>query len=661
MAKMNIPSAPALHYTYYDNLLGCDFSCDPTECNRKRSPDLLNMVSDNGGNPVKRLGWRTKYNLGSGKVLKLYIDNNVIYAITTMGIYRITDGEPTKVIDKAISKAEIVKFNGTVYAFADGMYEINSDLKDVLNDPYIPEVTISRKPDGSGGTFLESVNLFTPKRKIAFLGDTSSKKYNLVPTKDQADDKYKYIVADSIKVEVQNSNGVFAETAAYTKPETTTISGRDVNGNTKTFTVCAPYITFNETHAPVVTGQDNVKITYENFDATLEDGIAKGQYRKERIQLLNTSVVKSHGYIAADRLFCVVDNNRIYYSEVNKPNYFPDDYYIVVGNDGEVKGLHRVGKYLVAIKNDISVESTVYLIEGNEYENATYFGVSPAIGGIGAVAGGSFATLVDEPLFLARTGIYAISNSWLTTEKILRNRSVFVDKKLCAEPSLKDAVAVVWNRYYILVVNGHAYVLDGRKKSNEKRNNTDYVYEAYYWENMPATCFFTFENELWFGTDDGRLCKMNTDIDGVTAYCDDGKEYTDNDGVMSLIEGIAIPCRWTTPLDNDNYPQYFKSLNKKGNVLNLIPYDRSSVDIYYSKDGEPRVLIGTGYVDVFNWRIIDFSRFTFNSNSSVQDMYINKKIKKYKRLQIIFENNEIYEPFGIINFTKTYSVGNFAK
>ena len=49
------------------------------------------IVSGNGGNPVKRLGWRTKYSLGENEqILKLYIDSDLLYAITTAGVYRIT-------------------------------------------------------------------------------------------------------------------------------------------------------------------------------------------------------------------------------------------------------------------------------------------------------------------------------------------------------------------------------------------------------------------------------------------------------------------------------------------------------------------------------------------------------------------------------------------
>ena len=147
MAKMNIPTSPTLHYTYYDDLLGADFSCDSTECNAKRSPDLLNMISDNGGNPVKRLGWRQKYSLGeTEKIIKLYIDDKALYAITTAGVYRVINGTVTKLIDKTIERAEIVKFDGKVYVFANGIYEIGNTFKDVLEEAYVPETIISRKP-----------------------------------------------------------------------------------------------------------------------------------------------------------------------------------------------------------------------------------------------------------------------------------------------------------------------------------------------------------------------------------------------------------------------------------------------------------------------------------------------------------------------------------
>lgn len=46
-----------MKYTSYAQLKGADLSDDPSRISRSRSPDILNMISDNGGNPIKRKGW----------------------------------------------------------------------------------------------------------------------------------------------------------------------------------------------------------------------------------------------------------------------------------------------------------------------------------------------------------------------------------------------------------------------------------------------------------------------------------------------------------------------------------------------------------------------------------------------------------------------------
>ena len=125
--------------------------------------------------------------------------------------------------------------------------------------------------------------------------------------------------------------------------------------------------------------------------------------------------------------------------------------------------------------------------------------------------------------------------------------------------------------------------------------------------------------------------------------------------------GVAIPCEWSTPLDDDEKPQYFKTLNKKGSMLTLLPYDRTSAKVTLVKDGGQPIELGVFYADILNWEMIDFDRFTFNTNETAQDAFFRKKVKKYKRLQITVKNEEIYEPFGVLGITKTYSVGNFAK
>lgn len=685
--KLSIPDQPTYKHTYYDTLRGVDFSRDRTEVNRKRSPDMLNLISDNGGNPVKRWGWRKVTTIAdAGKIEKILLHKEdvgiVKYIIAAKGIYAVYDnnGAATStalVTYDTLTNADLFLYNDTVYAFCNNkIYKFeNQTAEDILEtgNAKIPEASISRNPDGTGGSALEGINLLTPKRTYSFLGDSSSKEYSLVPEKLTTSDFYKYIVADDIKVEVMNKDGEFevkTKGTDYTIGTTSTLKGLDVSGNVVDFSVCAPKITFTAAHAPVVTGQDNVRITFENFDATedhkLDDGtvVYKGQYKESRADLLKTSITKAYGYSTTDRIFAVggVNKNRVYYTGVDDPTYWVDNNYFVAGQDGnDIVGLHAYSSYLAVIKGDTNTETTVYLAYGATLNGETYFAVKPTMGGAGGIAPKTFATLGDDPLFLTRNGVFAITNVFATSDNVLRNRSYYIDKRLIEESNLENSCAIVWRRYYILCVNEHCYVLDGRQKSTDNNNTTNYSYECYYWENVPATCFFVYENELWFGTNDGRLCKFNTDIHDSTAYCDDGTLTQTTLGEDTLTGGNAIPCRWATLLDDDGAPQYFKTLNKKGSLLTLLPYDRTSASVTLIADGERKYPLGVYYADIFSWNPVDFNRFTFSSNETAQDDFFNKKVKKYKRLQIVVENNTIYEPFGLLKITKTYTIGNFSK
>lgn len=666
MSKMNVPAAPTLYHTYYKDLRGADFSRDRTEVDRKRSPDLLNMISDNGGNPVKRKGWRTLATVEEEKIFDIFHTGGSFFVITSKHLYRYNEKWERQTdfsVSHTATNPKGFVFGGSIYFFLGtkiiyvdtaGAVHTIADLTGQYpsGEAMIPRVSISRSPEGKDGTLLEDVNLLTPWQCNTFLGDDTSTEFILSSKKILSDSAY-------IKVYVMDSNGDFQPAVYgtdYTLPSATATTGKGINGNEYTFNVCEGKITFTSAKAPVVTGQDNVKVEFVSFDE------ANGLY-KDRAGIANPYDVVTYGYSKEDRVFVAssTERNKVFYSEVEDVTYFPDLNYLTVGNvTADIVGFARMSSYLAVIKEEVSTDSTVFLVSGVTVENLTAFQCTPAKAGVGGIAQKSIAMLGDEPLFLSRTGVYGISNYYVSSEYIVRNRSYLLDKKLLQEEDLDKAVAVQWNRYYILCVNSHCYVLDGRNKTNDKNNNTDFLYEAYYWENIPAVCFANIENALYFGTEDGRICRFNTDVDNATAYCDDGEE-SEGTGGITLTGGTAIKCVWSTPLDDDNYPQYFKTLNKKGTLLTLMPYDRSSVKVRIAKDGIDAAIIETATFDIFNWSLIDFSRFTFNGNTVAQNDYFNKKIKKYVRLQITLENEGLYEPFGILGITKTYSIGNFAK
>ena len=68
---MNVPDSPKKYTMAYENLKGVDLSKDQTEVDRYHSPDMLNMISDEGGNPVKRIGWRSI--IDSGNIIDFLI------------------------------------------------------------------------------------------------------------------------------------------------------------------------------------------------------------------------------------------------------------------------------------------------------------------------------------------------------------------------------------------------------------------------------------------------------------------------------------------------------------------------------------------------------------------------------------------------------------
>ena len=623
MAEITPKKARPRHTTIYNKFKGVDFSSDASLVDKDRSPYAPNLIADVGGMPEKRLGWRTLHQIEqpingiwygeiSGQKSFIAHGGTKIYKFTAVNF---------EVIKEDVNNAKSTAFfmrssddTGKIYILtgAEFLEYDGTTVKNVADDGYVPTILISRNPTG-GGTVYEAVNLITGKRTESFLGNETDKVYQLSANK-----------IDSIdKVEVLNSNGEKVEATGYTTDLTT---GK---------------VTFNAVQKPVVAGQDNVFITYTKTVEGYADRINK------------CTISDLYGLGGSNRVF--LSGNPDYkaydwYSDIFKPNYFPDLNYSIVGtSDTAIMGYQRLGKYQMILKEDNQQDSTVFQRFGTLNDDGSVtFSVEQGVAGIGAISKHCFGMLADEPLFLSRQGIQAITSNNILAERTIRNRSFFVDSYLTKETNLQNAVACEWNGFYVLCINGVAYVLDGKNKSYKERSiaSYDYNYECYYWTNIPAICLLSVAGELYFGTEDGKICKFNTDIGGVLKYNDDGK---------------AIVASWSTLNDDDNAPHLYKSMTKKGCLVTIKPYARSSGTIYVSKDGNPRQLLRSGIMDILDWDDIDFDRFTFNTNDSPQDIFFKKKVKKYKRLQIIVENDALNEGFGVLQIVKTFTVGNYAK
>lgn len=609
--------------TRYAAFRGADFSTDPSLVESCRSPLCTNIVADGGAMPQKRLGYRTVQSLGDtvyglfgaefgGTVKRLVHAGTKLYVWTD-------DGTPAVLLSGLPRrKSRAVFLAGKLWIVTGGgfySYDGTEAKRVSASGAYVPTTTITRSPSG-GGVSYEAVNLLTPYRKNAFQTDGKSVKFTL-------------------DGEIDASGAV----RAWVWGEEVTDFTLDRAAGTITLP-SAPA-------APDAGASDGLVVQFPHTVEGYADRIDK------------CTIITTYGVGSNDRVVLSGNPdcpNLDWTSGLYDPTYMPDLGYAAVGSEATpICGYCRIGSSLGIVKADDGGDSTVFLRSAALSEDGeAVFTLQQTIAGVGAVAPGSFASLFDDPLFLSRAGVAAITSSSLTGEKIIQNRSLYLNAQLTNEPSLPEAEAAVWQGMYLLAVpEGHVYILNGRQTKTFRSSALgDFVYEGFYWENVPALCWYVqrsgTDEALYFGTADGRICKLNTDIEDMSRYSDDG---------------AAISAVWATKYDDDGTPAVLKTLLKRGCCVTIKPYARSSAEVYIRADrtgGHEKKVAGKP-MDILDFSDIDFERITFNTDESPQEIFLNRKVKNYKRLQIIVRNREPNEGFGIFQITKHYVTGNYAK
>lgn len=614
-------SAPTVYTKNYNTFKGVDFSTDPANISPSRSPDALNLISDAGGYPEKRLGWRTltTFTAKINGIHRLYKDSTeyiIVHSGTTL--YRWTStADPVSLYTGAANNKsfsfcmneKLWILTGTEYLVYDG-----TTMQPVSEIAYAPTTRIGVPPAG-GGTALEAVNLLSPYRINTFLADGTSTSYTLDSTG-----------IDSVTAVTVNGTA----TTAYTVNTTTGVV---------TFTT-APA-------APTVSGQDNVSIKFKVIVSGYAEAISKCRFASRY----------GFGGDEGERVFFsgnATKPNVDWHCEIHSPDYLPDPAYIpdtsfaYVGSDANaIMGYRRLGSYLAIVKGDNSQDATIFLRSSSlDSNNAAAFPLTQGVVGIGAISMWSFANLGDEPLFLGSSGIYGIYTSDVTAMQSVQNRSYYVDARLASEANLNDACAVLWNGRYLLCVNSHVYVLDGKQsKTYIPQSGGNYLYECYYWDNVPATCFLEINGDLYFGTAEGKLCRFNNDVVRMTRYSDDG---------------AAIHARWETKLDDDGNFALWKCVPLRGLYVMIKPDIRGSANVIVETDKQTSVMDEQIKVNRLTFTDLSFADFSFNTSRTPKVFPFNQKIHRYKHMRVICENNVVNQGFGIYgivkNFTKNRAV-----
>lgn len=616
MKQLNVPSfsAPSVTIRQFRAFRGLDQSADESQIDPSRSPLAVNMTSDAGGFPQKRLGWRTiRQYVGRINGIFAYREDGQMQTVVHAGAKLYRDADPPVELMSGLNDADSTAFymDNKLYILTGREYLVydGKACTHVKDKAYAPTTSYGRKPDGSGGESYERVNLLNPDRYNKFHGDGTSKDFQL-DVKEI--DKVLSVMVDG-------------------KPETGYKA--DLKAGKVTFTNAPP---------KSATGISNVEIKFSKAGDSSE-GMDK---------VLKCTLCATYGMSAENRVFISGNPDAPateYYSGLADPSYFPDYNFVKVGSqDWPIMNYLKFQGDLLVVKEDNQQEYTVWHHTATTLNDGTAaFPLSPGVAGLGSVSKRAAQNLLDDTLFLTPRGVFARVNSVTMTklEQGVRCRSARINPTLTVRRNLSEAVSVVWKGYYILCVGDECYVADSNQGMSQGG------YEWYYWKNVPARCFAQEGGVLWFGTKDGRLCRMNDDIvdpEGnpmMEAYNDDGKP----------IEWI-----WSTKMDDFGNIGQYKNLTKRGCVIQFKTAVQSSADIYIRTEKDFGIKKRSEQLAQLDFNQLDFDKWTFNTlPNNIRSL--RTKVKKFQQIQIILRGDELNEAFGVLEIVLRATIGNPVK
>ena len=451
------------------NLKDLKFELDP-----KQSPNMLNMIYRNGC-LCKRNGqehWLTlKKELTDGYI-PCYINDvgyfdDEVYLVTQGGLYSGAMDDNKELRYESNLSTTLSKKN-TLFCFNRKIYYYESPSKfyyhdivvkpgtDIWNEvkPYVPDICINRKPDGTYSDPIEEYNRMGSAFKNTFHGDGTSMTYQL--TDKNLDSKEPIVIVNG---EVAHNYKYFAEDGQ---------------------------VIFDSAPSK---GTNNVEITAYK---TVTEEYISGKY------------YQAYGGANNSRLFIGgCGNGMIYYSSVSDATYFPYSNYMLVGNSAEdVVGFGEQYDVLVVFKPKEIIGVEYYL----DNEGKGQFSSKVINSRIGCDAPKSIQLVDNKLVWLSSSnGVCTLVSTEIEDERNVRIISRNIEKGyettgLLQESNLTDAVSVDWDGKYMLAVNGKVYVWDYMVTPYANTGKLDYDAKRLAWfiyDNITAHHFIKTKDILY--------------------------------------------------------------------------------------------------------------------------------------------------------------------
>lgn len=594
----SIPASQSKSYYSIDNFLGVDFTSSPIEVDKKRSPNAVNMINNNGYNETRN-GYEIIKKLDSriNGIWNVDIPNEeILLCHAGTKLYKIDSN--FKEVEELLSDLNDERSTGIYFSdyltIFDGKRAIiygnteNGYKAEYIDEiGYIPTTSVGRDSSG-GGTDYEKVNLMSPYRINTFLTEMVETTINgELQNNPQTVFKLDDTNIDSVElVEILTENGSW-EVLKSDKYQVDTSTGQ---------------VTLSEApgDSPVL-GRDNVSIKYKKSILENTNKINKCDIAT----LFGYDGNNNRIFVAGNREFPNYD----FFCEQDDPTYWPDENFTKIGTEPIVSYSRLTDGSLSIHKKQSDTDCTVYYRTSNMLNNLEVFPLKDGVKNVGCISKYCNCNLVNDPLFLSDQGVFScIGNNG---EKYAQQRSYYVNGKLIKEKNLEDAVATSFLGKYYLAINNHVYVADSRYLSYPRNAKTEqYQYEWWYWDNLPIRVFFTWNNELYFGTSNGNICKFNN------RYIDNNKE---------------IKSYWETPFLELNNTQAAKTIKDITLILN--PNVSSDITLGYELDDGRTEIISKNYHNLDN----DFPKTIQEKEKIKKFMFIKFYMKNETKSKMTFE------------------------
>lgn len=559
----------------YADFRGVDFSNKEVSLNR--SPDSKNMWKD------------YKNNLGKCIETRPDIEKVETYDNTIFGLFFYKVGNTEMEIVHCGTK--LYKVVGTTRTeLFSGMNPRRSQSFIFNNIFYIKDGINYLKYDGTTISSVE-VNAYVPTTSIARKPSGGGSIYEdvnmLTPYRKNTfvadgESTVYYLDAkglDNVSPVVKVNETILNPTTDYTW---------DIQDGKVTFTT-APT-------APLTDGQANVEITFQKTVSGYANRIKK-------CTLLE--VFDNRVFFSGNQDY----PNTVWHSSLNDPSYCSDlDYYNEGLDLSPVKSMVAGNNALWVFKEPSQANTTVFY--HNPVIDAEYGKIYPSTHS--SISTGCVATGInfnDDIVFFSDRGMEAISGD-ITTEQVIAHRSSMIDSKLLNETNYKNLLLEEWEGYLLIIVDNKVYLADSRKMYT---NETHPEYEFFYWElSENITCTQVKDGVLYLGTSNGIYTLTNNqNTREINAY-------------------------WTTPEDEFKYPQYQKTTNKRGCVIDM---SGTEVSVSVKTDNSTFELI--------------------NTYTTTKDYVVARiKKKKWKSIQLKIGSNK---PFKLYSNTLESYVGGYIK